>query len=102
MTNTIAELEDADCIIVIGSNTTSSHPLVATRIFRAKQKGAKVIVIDPRRIQLALKADLFAQRKLGSDVALLNGIMHVIISKGWRKQDFAEPNGPKASKIFAE
>ncbi len=88
MTNTIAELEDADCIIVIGSNTTSSHPLVATRIFRAKQKGAKVVVIDPRRIQLALKADLFAQQKLGSDVALLNGIMHVIISKGWHKQDF--------------
>jgi len=47
-----------------------------------------VVVIDPRRIQLALKADLFAQQKLGSDVALLNGIMHVIISKGWHKQDF--------------
>jgi formate dehydrogenase alpha subunit len=88
MTNSIAELEDADCIIVIGSNTTSSHPLVATRIFRAKQKGAKVVVIDPRRIQLALKADLFVRQNLGTDVALLNGIMHIIISKGWHKQDF--------------
>jgi len=88
MTNSIAELEDADCIIVIGSNTTSSHPLVATRIFRAKQKGAKVVVIDPRRIQLSLKSDLFVRQKLGTDVALLNGIMNVIISKGWQKQDF--------------
>lgn len=88
MTNSIAELEGADCIIVIGSNTTSSHPLVATRIFRAKQKGAKVVVIDPRKIQLALKADLFVRQNLGTDVALLNGIMHVIISKGWHKQDF--------------
>ena len=88
MTNSIPELEGADCIMVIGSNTTSSHPLVATRIFRAKQKGAKVVVIDPRRIQLALKADLFVRQNLGSDVALLNGIMHAIISRGWHKQDF--------------
>jgi formate dehydrogenase alpha subunit len=88
MTNSIAELEGADCIIVIGSNTTSSHPMVASRIFRAKQKGAKLVVIDPRRIQLTLKADLFVRQNLGSDVALLNGIMNVIISRGWHKQDF--------------
>jgi formate dehydrogenase alpha subunit len=90
MTNSIAELEGADCILVIGSNTTSSHPLVATRIFRAKRNGAKVIVIDPRRIQLALKADLFVRQNPGSDVALLNGIMHVIISRGWHKREFVD------------
>ena len=82
MTNSVAEIEDADCIFLIGSNTTSSHPLVATRIFRAKAKGAKLVVVDPRKIQLALKADIYVRHKLGTDVALVNGMMHVIIKNG--------------------
>jgi formate dehydrogenase major subunit len=90
MTNSIAELENADCILVIGSNTTSSHPLVATRIFRAKEKGAKLVVADPRKIQLALKADLFVRQNLGTDVALINGIMHVILKNGWHNQAFVD------------
>ncbi len=90
MTNSIAEIEDADCVLVIGSNTTSSHPLVATRIFRAKQKGAKVIVADPRRVQLVKKADLHVQHNLGTDVALVNGIMNVILAKGWHDQAFVD------------
>ncbi|MGM0425421.1 MAG: formate dehydrogenase subunit alpha [Thermodesulfobacteriota bacterium] len=90
MTNSVAELEDADCIFVIGSNTTSSHPIVATRIFRAQQKGAKLIVADPRRIQLAEFADVYVQQKLGSDVALLNSIMQVILEQGWQDQEFIE------------
>jgi formate dehydrogenase alpha subunit len=90
MTNSVAELEDADCIFVTGSNTTSSHPLVATRIFRAKQKGAKLIVADPRKIQLAQMADIYVSQKLGTDVALLNGIMHVILKNGWHDQAFVD------------
>jgi len=90
MTNSVAELEDADCIFVIGSNTTSSHPLVATRIFRAKQKGAKLIVADPRKIQLAMMADIYVSQNLGTDVALLNGMMHVILKEGWHNQGFIE------------
>jgi formate dehydrogenase major subunit len=90
MTNSVAELEGADCILVIGSNTTSSHPLVATRIFRAKEKGAKLLVADPRKIQLALKADLYVRHNLGTDVALINGLMHVIIKNGWHDQTFVE------------
>ncbi len=90
MTNSIAELEDADCILVIGSNTTSSHPLVATRIFRAKQKGARVVVVDPRRVPLVYQADLYLQHNLGSDVALINGLMNVILSEGWQNQAFVD------------
>ena len=90
MTNSIAEIEDADCIFVTGSNTTSSHPLVATRIFRALEKGAKLVVADPRRIQLALKADVYARQNLGTDVALLNGMMHVILKNNWHDQQFVE------------
>ena len=90
MTNSVAELEDSDCIFVIGSNTTSSHPLVATRILRAKEKGARLIVADPRKIQLAMMADVYVSQNLGTDVALLNGIMNVIIERGWHDQAFIE------------
>jgi formate dehydrogenase major subunit len=90
MTNSVAEIEDADCIFLIGSNTTSSHPLVATRIFRAKAKGAKLVVVDPRKIQLALKADIYVRHKLGTDVALINGLMHVIIKNGWHDKPFID------------
>jgi len=90
MTNSVAELENSDCIFIIGSNTTSSHPLVATRIFRAKKKGAKLIVADPRKIQLAAMADIYVRQNLGTDVALINGIMHVILEKGWHDQAFID------------
>ena len=66
MTNSIDELADTDCIFIIGSNTTSSHPIIATRIFRAKQKGAKIIVADPRNIQLGRFADLAVTHRLGT------------------------------------
>jgi formate dehydrogenase alpha subunit len=90
MTNSVSELEDSGCIFVIGSNTTSSHPLVATRIFRAKQRGAKLIVADPRKIQLATMADIHVRQKLGTDVALINGIMHALLKNGWHDQTFVD------------
>ena len=88
MTNSIAEIEDAGCIFVIGSNTTACHPLIARRIFRAKEKGARLIVADPRNIQLGRFADVAVQQRLGSDVALLNGMMHIIIKNGWQAKDY--------------
>ncbi len=90
MTNSMEEIADADCIFVIGSNTTSSHPLVASRIFRAKKKGATLIVADPRKIHLAQIADIHVRQKLGTDVALLNGIMHVILDRGLQNSTFIE------------
>ncbi len=90
MTNSISELEEADCILIIGSNTTVAHPLVATRIFKAKKNGAKVIVIDPRKVHISEVADIYASHKMGTDVALLNGIMHVILKNGWHDQAFID------------
>ncbi len=90
MTNSIEELADADCIFVIGSNTTGSHPLVATRLYRAKARGAKLIVADPRAIQISRFADIHVQHRLGSDVALINGMMHVIYKNGWHNAAFIE------------
>jgi formate dehydrogenase alpha subunit len=88
MTNSIAEIEDAGCIFVIGSNTTACHPLIARRIYRAKEKGAKLIVADPRNIQLSRFADVAVNQRLGSDVALLNGMMHVILANGWHDRNY--------------
>ncbi len=88
MTNSFKELEDADCIFITGSNTTVAHPLVATRIYRARAKGAKIIVADPREIHIARFADIYVRQRLGSDVALLNGIMNVIYNNGWHNASF--------------
>jgi formate dehydrogenase alpha subunit len=90
MTNSIAEIEDSGCVFVIGSNTTACHPLIARRILRAKEKGAKLIVADPRNIQLSRFADVAVNHRLGSDVALLNGMMHIIIKNGWHARDYIE------------
>lgn len=88
MTNSIAEIEDSGCVFVIGSNTTACHPLVARRILRAKDRGAKLIVADPRNIHLARFADAAVNHRLGSDVALLNGMMHIIIKNNWHNPQY--------------
>ena len=90
MTNSIAEIEDAKCIFIIGSNTTEAHPLIGSRILKAKEKGAKIIVADPRKIHLASYADIYIRHQLGTDVALINGIMNVILKEGWHNRKFVE------------
>jgi formate dehydrogenase alpha subunit len=90
MTNSVEEIERADCVFIIGSNTSVAHPLVATRVYRAKARGAKVVVADPRKIPIVLQADLHLQQNLGTDVALINGLMHIILKKGWQDQGFID------------
>ena len=90
MTNSIAEIEDAKCIFIIGSNTTEAHPLIGSRILKAKEKGAKLIVADPRKIHLAFYADIYVRHQLGTDVALINGMMNVILKEGWHDRKFVE------------
>jgi formate dehydrogenase alpha subunit len=88
MTNSIGELEDADCIFVIGSNTTEQHPLIARYIMRAREKGTKLIVADPRLIPLTQFADYHLRQRPGTDVALLNGFMNVILKEGLEDKKF--------------
>ena len=88
MTNSIAEIENNDVLFVIGSNTKENHPIVALRMIKAKRKGAKLIIADPRRVPLVRFADIWMQHKPGTDVALLNGMMHVILKEGLIKKDF--------------
>ena len=100
MTNSIRDIaQDSQCIFIIGSNTTEQHPVIGTKIRWAKRhRGAKLIVADPRRIDIADYADLHLRHKPGTDIALLNGLMHIILREGWqdevfiteRTEDFAE------------
>ena len=82
MTNPIAEIGDAACVFVIGSNTPSSHPVIALEVKRAISKGTKLIVANPREIKLCQQADVWLQHLPGSDVALLMGMMRVIMDEG--------------------
>ncbi len=90
MTNSMPEFEtDTNCFIIMGSNTSEGHPLIASRIMAAKEKrGAKVIVIDPRNIQMARLADLYIPFRPGTDVAVINGLMNVIIAEGLEDKAF--------------
>jgi formate dehydrogenase alpha subunit len=88
MTNSIAEIENNDVLFVIGSNTKENHPIVALRMIKAKRKGAKIIIADPRRVPLVRFADIWMQHRPGTDVALLNGMMQVIVKEGLLKKDF--------------
>jgi formate dehydrogenase major subunit/formate dehydrogenase alpha subunit len=88
MSNSMAEIENNDVLFIIGSNTKENHPIVALRMIKAKRKGAKIIIADPRRVPLVRFADIWMQHKPGTDVALLNGMMHVILKEGLAKKDF--------------
>lgn len=91
MTNSIKELEDTDLIFATGTNTTENHPIVGKMIKRAvRLKGAKLIVMDPRKIDLVKYADLWLRQKPGTDVAVLNGLMHVIIRENLEAKDYIE------------
>ena len=81
MTNTINELEEAQVILVSGSNTTATHPQVARRIFDAVDRGAKLIVIDPRKTKIARHAHIHLQIRPGTDIPLLNAIMRCILDE---------------------
>jgi len=88
MTNPITDLEESDCILIIGSNTVEQHPLIGRRIIKAKEKGAGIIVADPRFIPMAKIADIYIQLQPGTDVSLLNGMMHVILKNNLHDSDF--------------
>ena len=98
MTNSLKSIEFADVIFIIGSNTLEQHPLMWRRILQAKAHGAKLIVADPRFTPSAKKADLYIPFKSGTDVALMNAMMNVIISEGLEDKEFIE----KRTKNFEE
>ena len=89
-TNTLAEISGADFLLVIGSNTTETHPVVAIQIQKALRRGAMLVVVDPRKTEIASRANYHLQIKAGTDVALLNALSSVILSENWWDQEFVK------------
>lgn len=92
MTNSMDDVaEQAKTIFIIGSNTTEQHPVFGTRIRQAVlRRGVKLIVADPRRIDITEFATLHLRLKPGTDIALLNGLMYIILEKGYEDKAFIE------------
>lgn len=89
MTNSISDIRSADVLLVIGSNTTESHPVLSLQMKAAVEKdGARLILIDPRKIELAQFAHMHLRHVPGTDVALVNAMAHVILSEGLQDDDF--------------
>ncbi len=90
MTNSIADLERADCLLVVGADTTENHPILGARLLAAKARGARLVVVDPRRTRLARAADLHLALRLGTDIPLVNGLLHVIFAEGWEDRAYLD------------
>ncbi len=84
-------VEHAQAMFIIGSNTTEQHPVFGTKIRQAVlQRKVKLVVADPRKIDITEFATLHLRQRPGTDVALLNGLMHIILEKGWEDKKFIE------------
>jgi len=91
MTNSIADIEQADCLLVIGSNTTENHPVISAAIKRAvTARGASLIVVDPRRIELVRHASVWLRPRPGNDIAWINGLAHVLLRENLIAERFIQ------------
>ncbi|MFA0013181.1 formate dehydrogenase subunit alpha [Vibrio lentus] len=91
MTNDIPSIKHSDVIFIIGSDTTSAHPIIGSHIKQAvRHGGARLIVADPKRIDIADHAELYLAHRPGTDVMLINGVMQQIIKHGWYDQEYIE------------
>ena len=101
MTNSIEEIEHADLYLVTGSNTAEQHPVIASHIMRGLQKGAKLIVVDPRKTPLARLAHLYLAQRPGTDVAWINGFINVIVNEGLADIEFIERHTEGFEEMWA-
>ncbi|PKM60911.1 MAG: formate dehydrogenase subunit alpha [Firmicutes bacterium HGW-Firmicutes-4] len=88
MTNSIEEIAMMDVMLVSGSNTTETHPVIGAKIKQRKAQGAALIVAEPRKIELADYADVYLQIKPGTNVPLFNGLMRAILDAGLEDKNF--------------
>lgn len=91
MTNPINDIVNhVEMMLVIGSNPTEAHPVIGYKMRQAARNGAKLVVCDPRHIDLVDEADVWLRQKPGTDIPLLNGLMHIIIKEGLEDKKFVE------------
>lgn len=88
MTSSIADLDRAECILVVGADSTENHTIIGARMLAAQRRGARLIVIDPRRTRLARAADVHLHLRLGTDIPLVNGLIHAIFANAWEDRAY--------------
>src|SRR5207244_80375 len=88
--NSYVDYENAGCLMVVGADSSSNHPVVTVRFRRAVQRGAKLIVVNPKRTELNYYADIWLRPRPGTDVALFNGLAYVLLDEGLADMDFIE------------
>lgn len=87
--NSYLDYEEAGCLMVVGSDSSSNHPVIAVRFRKAVQeRGARLIVVNPKRIDLCDYADLWLCQNPGTDVALFNGLARIVLDEGWEGAEF--------------
>jgi predicted molibdopterin-dependent oxidoreductase YjgC len=90
MTNPIRDVRDADCILITGSNTAESHPVISYEVVRPAKQGAHLVIIDPQRGPLVDHATLFLQPTPGTDIFLFLAMAHIILREGWADTAFID------------
>jgi formate dehydrogenase major subunit len=88
MTNNWIDIKNADVILVMGANPAENHPVSMKWVLKARERGAKLIVVDPRFTRTAAKADLYAPMRSGTDIAILGGMIKYILDKGLYFRDY--------------
>jgi formate dehydrogenase alpha subunit len=86
--NSYQDYEEAGCLMVVGADASANHPVIAIRLRKAVSRGARLIVINPKRIELCDQADLWIQERPGTDVALFNAMAKVLLDEGLARLDF--------------
>ena len=88
MTNSWTDIGVSDCILICGSNTAENHPIAMKWVLRARDKGAKIISVDPRFTRTSAKADIYAPLRSGTDIAFLGGMINYILEKDLIQKDY--------------
>jgi formate dehydrogenase alpha subunit len=86
--NSYVDYEQAGCLLIVGADASANHPVIAVRFRRAMAQGARIIVVNPKRIELCDQADLWIQNRPGTDVALFNAMARVILDEGLANLEF--------------
>jgi formate dehydrogenase major subunit len=102
MTNSYNDEQNSKCILFFGSNAAEAHPVSMLHTLHAKEKGAKVIVVDPRFTRTAAKADKYYRIRSGTDVAFLMGMLHHIFKNGWEDKEYVRTRVYGMDKVRAE
>ena len=86
--NSYQDYEEAGCILIVGADASANHPVIAVRFRRAVSRGARLVVVNPKRVEVCDQADLWIQQRPGTDVALFNAMARVILDEGLANERF--------------